>query len=53
MADIFETYVYRVGLLERRYDFSTAVSLFQNGVAIVFVLIANFFARRFSDHALW
>ena len=53
VADIFETYVYRVGLLERRYDFSTAVSLFQNGVAIVFVLIANFFARRFSDHALW
>ena len=53
VADIFETFVYRVGLVERRFDFGTAVNLFQNVVAIIFVLIANFFARRFSDYALW
>ena len=53
VGEIFETYVYRVGLLERRFDFGTAVNLFQNAVAIVFVLIANTLARRYSDHALW
>ena len=53
VADIFETYVYRVGLVDRRYDFGAAVNLFQNAVAIIFVLLANWLARRYTDYALW
>lgn len=53
VADIFETYVYRVGLVDRQYDFGIAVHLFQNVVAIMFVLIANTLARRYSEYALW
>lgn len=53
VADIFETYVYRVGLVDRQYDFGIAVHLFQNGVAVMFVLIANTLARRYSEYALW
>lgn len=53
VADIFETYVYRVGLVERRYDFGAAVNLFQNAVAIIFVLLANWLARRYTHYALW
>ena len=53
VADIFETYVYRVGLVDRQYDFGAAVGLFQNLVAVMFVLIANTLARRYSDYALW
>lgn len=53
VADIFETYVYRVGLVDRQYDFGIAVHLFQNLVAVMFVLIANTLARRYSEYALW
>ena len=53
VADIFETYVYRVGLVDRQYDFGTAVHLFQNVVGAMFVLIANTLARRYSEYALW
>ncbi len=45
-ADVISTYVYRKGMIESRYDFSTAIGLFQNVVSLVLVLIANWFARK-------
>ncbi len=45
-ADVISTYVYRKGMVESRYDFSTAIGLFQNVVSLVLVLIANWFARK-------
>ncbi len=40
------TYVYRKGMVESRYDFSTAIGLFQNIVSLALVMIANWFARK-------
>ena len=45
-ADVIATYVYRKGMVESRYDFSTAVGLFQNVVSLALVLLANWFARK-------
>lgn len=45
-ADVISTYVYRKGMIESRYDFSTAIGLFQNAVSLVLVMIANWFARK-------
>ncbi|MDE7313522.1 MAG: ABC transporter permease subunit [Eubacterium sp.] len=45
-ADVISTYVYRKGMVESRYDFSTAIGLFQNVVSLVLVLLANWFARK-------
>ena len=45
-ADVISTYVYRKGMVESRYDFSTAIGLFQNVVSLALVLIANWFARK-------
>ena len=45
-ADVISTYVYRKGMIESRYDFSTAIGLFQNVVGLALVLIANWFARK-------
>jgi putative aldouronate transport system permease protein len=52
-ADIIDTYNYRVGIIESKYDYSAAVGLFKNIVGIVFVLGTNIIARKFSDYALW
>lgn len=45
-ADVISTYVYRKGMIESQYDFSTAIGLFQNVVSLVLVLSANWFARK-------
>lgn len=45
-ADVISTYVYRKGMVESQYDFSTAIGLFQNVVSLALVLIANWFARK-------
>ena len=53
VADIIDTYVYRQGIVELRYDYSTAVGLFQNVVGVALLFIANYVTRRFSEFALW
>lgn len=46
VADIIDTYVYRVGIGSMKYDFSTAVGLFKSLVAAAFVLTANKLAKK-------
>jgi putative aldouronate transport system permease protein len=53
VADIIDTYVYRSGIQEMRYDFSTAVGFFKNIVAVVLVLGTNLIAKRYTEYAVW
>jgi putative aldouronate transport system permease protein len=48
VADIIDTYVYRVGLGQRNYSISTAAGLFQSFIGMILVLITNGLARKFS-----
>ena len=54
-GDIIDTYVYRTGLLNQQYSYSTAVGLFKNVVGLVFVLTGNFIIRRLSnkEQGIW
>ena len=49
VGDIIGTYVYRVGLLDFRYSFATAVGLFQNVVGLVALVGANWFVKRLGQ----
>lgn len=55
VGDILDTYVYRLGLKDLRYSFSSAVGLFKNVVGLICVLITNYIVRRMSDdkNVLW
>lgn len=53
VADVFETYVYRIGLVEARYDFSTAVGLFKSAVSFVMLVGANRLARLFGERGIF
>ena len=46
VADVISTYVYRRGLIDAKYDYTTAVGLFQNVVGITLVLLGNFVSRK-------
>lgn len=52
VADIIDTYVYRVGLGQIKYDFTTAVTLFKNAIALALVLFADHFAKKFGQQGL-
>lgn len=52
-ADIISSYVYRVGLLEQDWSYSTAIGLFNSIINLTLLLIANKLAKRFSETSLW
>lgn len=45
-ADVISTYVYRKGMVDSQYDYTTAIGLFQNVISLGLVLFANWFARK-------
>ena len=53
VSEVISTYVYKRGLLQNNYSFSTAVGLFNNVVNIALLLITNFITRRVSDTSLF
>lgn len=46
VADILDTYVYRLGLVDRKFSLATAAGLFQSLVGLIFVLITNYAAKK-------
>lgn len=48
VGDIIDTYVFREGISNMKYGFSTAVSLFKSVIGLVLVLSSNAIARRFE-----
>lgn len=52
-ADIISSYVYRYGLENRQYSYSTAVGLFNSAVNILMVVIANTISKKVSETSLW
>jgi putative aldouronate transport system permease protein len=53
VSDIFETYTYRVGLLEGRFSYSTAVGLFQSVVGFIMITITNKLSKKINENSLW
>jgi putative aldouronate transport system permease protein len=53
VADIIDTYVYRVGLQQGDYEVATAIGLFKGVVGMVLVIIANFLSRKLGGKSLW
>jgi putative aldouronate transport system permease protein len=52
-ADVIGTYVYREGLLGARFEYSTAIGLFQTAVNFCFLVITNQVAKKLNDASLF
>lgn len=52
-SEIIQTYMYKVGLIERQFEYSTAISLFNAVINIILLVTANRLAKRFSESSLW
>lgn len=51
-SSVISTYVYNIGLLSARHDFATAIGLFQSGIGIMLVLIADFFSKKIGEEGI-
>ena len=52
-SEILSTYIYRVGLLNTDYSFSTAIGFFNSIINLVLLLTVNAIAKRTGEHSLW
>jgi putative aldouronate transport system permease protein len=54
VAEIFDTYTFKVGIQQQRFSFTTAVGLFKSVIGLGMVLSANYLSRKFSEEGgLW
>ena len=52
-ADIISSYVYRIGLLEQNWSYSTAIGLFNSVINLILLTITNKLSKRLSETSLW
>ena len=52
-SEIISTYVYKLGLQQARYDFSTAVNLFNTVINFGILMLVNRFSKKVSGNGLW
>jgi putative aldouronate transport system permease protein len=53
VAEVFDTYVYFLGITQGAYSYSTAVGLFKAVVGVILVFGSNWVARRFDQAGLF
>lgn len=53
VSEVISTYVYRMGLVNQNYSYSTAVGLFNSLVNCFMLILCNWIARRVTDVGLW
>lgn len=52
-ADVISTYVYRKGLLEFNWSFSSAVGLFNSVINFILIILANWMSKKVNETSLW
>lgn len=53
VAEVFDTYVYMMGITQGAFSYSTAVGLFKAIVGVILVLGSNYLAKRFGQSGLY
>ncbi|MBO0993191.1 ABC transporter permease [Bacillus sp. SD088] len=52
-SETLDTYVYKTGLQQMRYSYSTAVGLTKSVVAVILLVLANYFSKKVTDNSLF
>jgi putative aldouronate transport system permease protein len=53
VSEVIATYVYKIGILNNQFSYSTAIGLFNTLINFTFLLVANQIAKRVSNTSLW
>lgn len=52
-SEVLDTYVYKVGISQRRFSFTTAVGLFRSVIAVVMLALGNITAKKLTGNGLF
>ena len=52
-SEVIDTYVYKVGLQQMRFSYSTAVGLMRSVVALILLLGANFVSNKITEKGIF
>ena len=53
VSDVISTYVYRIGIQNIQYSYTTALGLFQSVIALILILTANKIVKMLGESGLW
>ena len=53
VAEVIATFVFKVGIQQLKFSFTTAVGLFQSVVGLFFLLTANWLSRKLGERGIW
>ncbi len=53
VAEVIETYVYKMGISMGMYSYSTAISLLQTVIGFILVWLTNKLSQKTTDYSLW
>ncbi|GAB2571001.1 ABC transporter permease [Gracilibacillus alcaliphilus] len=53
VGDVIETYVYREGITQAQFSYTTAVGLFKSAIALVLVIIVNKIIKKLGQPGIW
>lgn len=52
-SEVISTYVYKLGLLDQKFSYSSAIGLFNNVISFTLLLIVNKVVKQLSGSGLW
>jgi len=52
-SEVISTYVYKIGLINAQYSFSSAVNLFNNLINFLLLVMVNQLSKHISNNSLW
>ena len=53
VSQVFDTYVYEVGITRGSFSFATAVNLFKSVIGIILVFSTNYIAKRAGEATIF
>jgi len=51
-ADVISTFVYRKGLIDMSFSYSSAIGLFNSAINLILLTTVNWISRKFSETSL-
>lgn len=53
VSEVISTYVYKIGILQSQFSYSTAIGLFNTVINFAFLVLTNQLAKKFANTSLW
>lgn len=53
VSEVISTYVYKIGLKQSNYSFSTAIGLMNTVVSLILVSASNYTAKKLTGNSMW